>query len=96
MRSRRTVEQPGISLRVETGNPTMGALAGDPHCASNMRDRHALRPDPPHQQTTTMERQTSVTVRHEDLRVVETAIPTAAEVFALGQLPDTNVMAGYT
>jgi hypothetical protein len=88
MRSRRPIDQPSF---------TFGALARDPHRPSDMCDRHALGSDPLHQQTTTMERQTSVPVRHEDLRVVETAIPTAAEVFASGQLPGhTNVMAGYT
>ena len=34
-----------------------------------------------------MDRQTSVTVSHEDLRVVKTAIPTAPEVFASCQRP---------
>jgi hypothetical protein len=52
--------------------------------------------DPLHEQTATMERQTSVTVTHEDLRVVKTAISTAPEVFALGQRPVTNVQAGYS
>jgi hypothetical protein len=60
-----------------------------------MGNRHALDADPMDQQTTTMNSQTSVTVRHEDLRLVKTAISTAPEVFALGQ-PDTNFMAGYT
>jgi hypothetical protein len=43
-----------------------------------------------------MERQSSVTVRHEDLRVVETAIPTASEVFASNQRTVTNVLAEYS
>jgi hypothetical protein len=59
-----------------------------------MRDRHALITDPLHQQQPAVERQTSITVRHEDLRVVKTAISTAPEVFALGQ-PVTNVPAEY-
>jgi hypothetical protein len=41
-----------------------------------------------------MQRQTSVTVTHEDLREVKTAISTAPEVFASGQHV-TNVLAGY-
>jgi hypothetical protein len=60
-----------------------------------MGDRHVLLPDPLHKQAPTMERQTSVTVTHEDLRVVKTAISTAPEVFALGQRPVTKVVAGY-
>jgi hypothetical protein len=59
-----------------------------------MRDRHPHIEDPLHQQTPTDERETSVTVRHEDLRVVKTAISTAPEVFALRQ-PVTNLMAEY-
>ena len=60
-----------------------------------MSDRHALLADPMDQQTPAMHGQTSVTVRHEDLRVVETAIPTAPEVFASRQ-PVTNVLAETT
>ena len=71
MRSRRPIEQAGLALGVEAGDPAMRALARDPHRLGDMRDRHPLLTDPMHQQTTTMERQTSVTVRHEDLRVCE-------------------------
>lgn len=60
-----------------------------------MRDRYPLITDPLHEQTTAMNSQTSVTVTHEDLRVVKTAISTAPEVFSLGQRPVTNVLAGY-
>jgi len=38
--------------------------------------------DTPHEQTTTVERQAGVTVTHEDLRLVKTAISTAPGVFA--------------
>jgi hypothetical protein len=48
------------------------------------------------EQTATMNGETSVTVTHEDLRVVKTSISTAPEVFALGQRPVTNVLAEYT
>jgi hypothetical protein len=61
-----------------------------------MGDRHVLFPDPLHEQTAAMERQTSVTVTHEDLREVKTPISTAPEVFALGQRPVTNVQAEYS
>lgn len=43
-----------------------------------------------------MHRQTSVTVRHEDLRVVATAITTASEVFLSDQGTVTNVLAEYS
>jgi hypothetical protein len=55
-----------------------------------------LAADALHEQPATMERQTGVTVTHEDLRDVKTSISTAPEVFALGQRPVTNVQAGYT
>jgi hypothetical protein len=61
-----------------------------------MRDRHSKFSDTTNQQTATMHRQPSVTVTHEDLRVVETAIPTASEVFASHQRTVTNVLAEYT
>jgi len=61
-----------------------------------MRDRHPFHTDTLDEQTTTMDCQTSVTVTHEDLRVVKTAISTAPGVFALCQRPVTNVLAGYT
>jgi hypothetical protein len=60
-----------------------------------MSSRHPLLADPTHQQTPAMKRQTSVTVRHEDLRLVKTAISTAPEVF-LSDQPITNVLAEYT
>jgi hypothetical protein len=48
-----------------------------------MRHGHTDLSDTMNQQTATMHRQPSVTVRHEDLRVVGTAITTASEVFSL-------------
>lgn len=55
------------------------------------RDERSTRPGSP-----TMDGQASVTVTHEDLRVVKTAIFTAPGVFALCQRPVINVLAGYT
>ena len=60
-----------------------------------MSDRHPEVPDPVHEQPAAMDSETSVTVTHEDLRVVKTSISTAPEVFALGQRPVTNVPAEY-
>jgi hypothetical protein len=94
MRTRRPVMQTVLALNIETGNPPMGALPGDPHGFGDMSDRHALFTDPFYEQTTAMQRQSSVTVRHEDLRLVKTAISTAPEVFASRQ-PVTNVPAEY-
>ena len=94
MRPRRPIEQPRITLFVEPGDPPMRALPGHAHRPSDVRDRYPLLSNPTNQQTATMHRQPSVTVRHEDLRVVKTAISTAPGVFALRQ-PVTNVLAGY-
>ena len=74
----------------------MRTLTGHAHRLRHMRDRHPELLDATNQQTATMHRQTSVTVRHEDLRVVETPIPTASEVFISDQRTVTNVLAGYT
>jgi len=95
MRSTRPVPEPGLALRVEPGDPTVRALARDPHRPGDMRDRHALITDTAHQHAPAMERQTSVTVRHEDLRLVKTAISTAPGVFSLRQPNVTNVQAEY-
>ena len=73
----------------------MSTLTRHTHRLGDMRHRHALLPDTTNQQTATMDRQPSVTVRHEDLRVVETAIPTASEVFSSDQRTVTNVLAEY-
>ncbi|HVM06926.1 MAG TPA: hypothetical protein VM345_00555 [Acidimicrobiales bacterium] len=62
-----------------------------------MSDRHVLVSDPLHEQQPTMKRETSVTVTHEDLRVVKTAISTAPEVFSQVNDPSvTNVPAEYS
>jgi hypothetical protein len=88
--------QAGLALRVEASDPTMRALARDPHRLRDMRDWHTQLSNPPDQQTTAMHRQTSVSVRHEDLRVVATAITTASEVFSSDQRTVTNVPAEYS
>jgi len=59
-------------------------------------DRHSSITDALHEQAATVDCQTSVTVTHEDLRVVKTAISTAPGVFASGQRPVTNVLAEYS
>jgi hypothetical protein len=87
--------QPGVAFRVEAGNPTMGALAADPHRLGDMRHGHPLDTNTLHQQTTTMKGQTGVTVRHEDLRFVKRQTPQDPEVFTYVN-PVTNLMAGYS
>jgi hypothetical protein len=87
--------QPSFAFSIEPSDPTMRALPGDPHGLGDMRHRHLQLPDPLHEQQPAVERQTSVTVTHEDLRVVKTAISTAPGVFALRQRPVTNVAAEY-
>ena len=56
-----------LALGREAAHPTMRALTRDPHRFRDMRDRHALL-DPFDQQSTAMDCETSITVRHEDLR----------------------------
>jgi hypothetical protein len=46
----------------------MRALARHTHRLGRMGYRHPLMPDPIDQQPTTVKRQTSITVKHEDLR----------------------------
>ena len=59
----------------------MGALPRDPHRFRDMRNRHLLDTNTFDQQQPAVKRQTGVTVTHEDLRLVKTAISTAPEVF---------------
>jgi len=94
MGSRGAVQQAGLALEIEPGHPPVGALAGQAHRLSHMGDRHVLLAHSLHEQTTTMKTETGVTVTHEDLRLVKTAISTAPEVFASGQHV-TNVLAEY-
>jgi hypothetical protein len=96
VRSRGAIVEAGVALGVVASHPPMSALAGHPHRFGDMGDRHPEIPHPMHEQAATMNSQTSVTVTHEDLRVVKTSISTAPEVFALGQRPVTNVPAEYT
>src|SRR5918995_7184250 len=74
--------QASLALGVEAGHPAVSALAGDAHGLGHMSDRHPELADPVHQQAPAMERQAGVTVTHEDLRLVKTAISTAPGVFA--------------
>ena len=82
MRPRTPLLETGDPLGIKASNPAMGALAGDTHRLGDMSDRHLLVPDALHEQTATVERQAGVTVTHEDLRLVKTAISTAPGVFA--------------
>jgi hypothetical protein len=64
-----------------------------------MGDRHVLLTDPLHQQATAKERQPGITVGHEDLRTVKTAISTAPGGLRHVKDPDrsvTNLLAEYT
>ena len=57
-------------------HPAMTALARDPHRLGDVRHGLALDDDTLHEQSSAMERETGVTVSHEDLRFVKTAIST--------------------
>lgn len=96
MWTRRPIPQAGVALGVEAGNPPMRTLARDAHRLRDMRHRHPFLADPSDEQPPTMKRQTSITVTHEDLRDVVTAIPTASEVFVSDQRTVTNVPAEYS
>jgi hypothetical protein len=95
VRTRRPVDQAGFAFGIETSQPPVNALTRDPHRSGDVRHRPVLGTNPLHEQAPTMKRQTSVTVTHEDLRVVKTAISTAPEVFAYIKDPVTNVLAEY-
>jgi hypothetical protein len=73
----------------------MSALPGDTHRPSHMSDRHGLLTDPLHEQPAAVERQTSVTVTHEDLLDCGDGNPHSTGGRRLGQ-PVTNDLAGYT
>jgi hypothetical protein len=83
-----------LAFEIEAGHPAVGALTGDAHRLGDVGDGHVLFTDPLHEQTAAVERQAGVTVTHEDLRLVKTAISTAPGVFALRQ-PVTNLLAEY-
>jgi len=55
--------QTSVTLGSETTDPTMRALARDPHRFRDMRDRHPLL-NPFNQQAPAMNSQTSITVSH--------------------------------
>lgn len=70
MRLRRPVIEVGFSLGLQAINPSASALAGHPHRLHDMRHGLTLVADPLDQQEMAMERQASVAVRHEDVRVL--------------------------
>ena len=77
VRARGAVEETRFALIVEAGNPTVRALPRDAHRLRDMRHGRPLDADPVHQQAPAMHGESSVTVRHEDLRSgVKTAIST--------------------
>ena len=76
-RSRRTIVETGLALGVVAGDPPVTALARDPQLLGYVRHRAPLIEHPLDQHQPAVERQPSITVRHEDLRfVVQTAIST--------------------
>jgi transposase-like protein len=81
------------------GHPAMGTLPRDTHRLGHMRDRHPGL-DPSDQQPPAMERQTSITVGHEDLRTVgDLDITHRTRRSSLRQRTRrsvTNVLAEYT
>jgi hypothetical protein len=87
--------QAGLSFGIESGNPTVRALARDTHCFGDVSDGHAEFANAMHQQSSPMHSETGVTVRHEDLLGCEAANSTMPG--GLHASADaTNVMAGYS
>lgn len=58
------------SLIEKPPHPSMGALTGHAQFGRDMRDRPAAPDNAIDQQLPTMNRQTSISVRHEDLRAL--------------------------
>src|SRR5450756_1505932 len=88
MRTARPVDQTGHPLGVEPGHPPVRALTGHAQLPGDVGDRATVHPNPLDQQPPAMDRQASVSVRHEDLRSVETSdISTTPEVLPSRQQP---------
>ncbi len=97
MRSRGPVIETRIALGVEPVDPTMGALTRDPHRFRDVSNRSAIIDDPSDQQATTVNSETSITVRHEDLLVSEDGTsPLSPEVLHVHKPHVTNVPAEYS
>lgn len=60
--------QRGQATGLEPTHPAMSALARDPHRLGDMSDRLPAADDSLNEQASAMERETSITVSHEDLR----------------------------
>jgi hypothetical protein len=99
MRPRRPVPQPVDAELVEPADPAVRALPRHPQFLRDVRDRATVAPDPPNKQTTTVKRQPSISVSHEDLRLVKTGISTAPGGLRMINKPRrsvTNLVAEYT
>ncbi len=96
MRTRRSVMQTGLALELEASDPLVGALPADPHRLRDMRDRHPLAVDTVNEQTSTLEREPGITVRHEDLLACEDGNLHTARRSSPSQGPVTNLSAEYT
>lgn len=77
VRAAGAVGHPGLTLGPVALCPGRGALARDSHLAGHVGDPTAIINDSTRQDQTTMRRQTSISVRHEDLRAGEDGISTA-------------------
>jgi hypothetical protein len=96
---RRPVPQTVQAELVEPPDPSVGALPRDTKLLRDVRDGPAIDPDPPNEQTTTVKRQPSISVSHEDLRLVKTGISTAPGGLRMINKPRrsvTNLVAEYS
>ena len=79
--ARRPLDQPRFALSVDPGLPPVCALTGDPHRLRGVSNSPASSADPVHQQTTTVDIQTGISVGHENPRAARTStIHTSPEV----------------
>jgi hypothetical protein len=67
VRTRRPVDQAGLTFGAEPRDPPVSALTGDAELLGDMGNGPTVADDPLDEQTTTMQIQTSVSVGHEDL-----------------------------
>ena len=99
MRPGGPIPQPLDPELVEAAHPPMRTLPRDPQLLRDMSHRTTINPNPPNKQTTTVKRQPSISVSHEDLRLVKTGISTAPGGLHMINKPRrsvTNLVAGYS
>ncbi len=88
--------QTGFAFLLDPAHPLVSALAADSHGLGYMSNRHPKLADTVHKQTSTLKRETGITVRHEDLLACEDGNLHTARRSSPSQGPVTNLPAKYT